>query len=222
MRNRRHLPPVVSVLLWDIGLALGVYYGARALGANEYVSLLAGTITAGLRVAYVGVRERAFDVFSGVMGAVLAVGLVLSFFSGEARVLLLLKSTTMLVVAAMLVGTCVVGRPATLSMAKRFGAQDDQTRRRWDALYTEVPAYRRLHLMMTLVCAGAMLLEAAARIPVIYLLPLDTAVGISSIMVPVTFGLLWAWTAWHGNRHGERIEREYGALTARSWSQRPV
>lgn len=220
MHNRGHLPPFVSVLLWDIGLALGVYYGARALGADEYVSLLAGTVTAGLRVAYVAIRERRFDIFPAVMTAVFAVGLALSFVSGDARALLLLKSISMVVVAAILVGTCAVGSPATFSMAKRFGAEDDQTRQRWDALYAHVPAYRKLHLTMTLVAAGVLLLEAVARIPMIYLLPLDVAVATSSVMLPAVFGLLWAWTAWYGARNGERIERAHTAPThwpAQSW-----
>jgi len=33
---------LVLSLLWDIGPSVAAYYGARALGCTEYVSLLAG------------------------------------------------------------------------------------------------------------------------------------------------------------------------------------
>jgi len=199
--RKRHV--LVDVLLWDVGLALGGYYLCRALGADEYLSLLAATVLAAGRVGLVALRRRSFDGFAAVMCIVFGLGLVLSFATGDPRFLLALKSVTTGTLALILFGSCVVGRAAAFYVAKRFGAEDEQTVARWNALFASEPAFRRSYLVMTLVWGGALLVESAVRIPVIYLLPMDVAVSVSSVLLPGTIVGAVVWSSWYGKR-GER------------------
>ncbi|WP_203874783.1 VC0807 family protein [Planobispora takensis] len=200
----------MSVVLWDVVPVIGTYYGCRALGVSEYLSLLAASGVGFLRVAYVALRQRRFDGFAAFMGLLFGVGLGLAFLTGDERFLLAVKSVTTSIAGLVFLGTCLLGRPAAFAVAKRFGAEDADTARRWDALYAAEPAFRRVYLVMTLVWALVLLAESALRVPLVYLLPTDVMAGLSSLLLIGTIGLLALWSGWYGKRG------EQAALRARS------
>ncbi|MEU8665172.1 hypothetical protein, partial [Actinoplanes philippinensis] len=67
---------MIRGLAWDLGLPLVTYYGLHAAGAPDTAALLAGTVGAALRMAWVAVRSRTISPFSMVMAAVFGVGLL--------------------------------------------------------------------------------------------------------------------------------------------------
>lgn len=198
--------PVLAVALWDIGLVLGTYFGCRAAGLDDYLALVAATAMALLRTTYVLVRNRRLDGFSVAMFLIFGIGLLLSFITGDEKLLLASKSLTTAVLSMVLLGTVAVGRPAAFGVAKRFGAHGDEERQSWDHLYTAVPSFRRVYIVMTLVWAGILLAESALRLPLIYLLPLDAAVPASSVLLLASIGLIMFWSASYGKR-GENHAR---------------
>ncbi|SDN64246.1 VC0807 family protein [Allokutzneria albata] len=195
---------IVPVLLLDVGMPLAAYYGARALGLAEYFALLAATLAAGVRLGYVAWRRRTADAISAVMLLMFGVGLGLSFVTGEERMVLVLQSGTTAALGLFLLGTCVFGVPAVFTAVKRIRAGEAELMRRWDVLYAEEPRFRRIFTVITLVWALALVGEAALRIPVAYLLPLDVAVGLSSVMPAVVITATLMWTAWYSRRAGAR------------------
>ncbi|GAA3137744.1 VC0807 family protein [Streptosporangium carneum] len=195
---------MLPVLLHDVLPMVAVYYLLRSLHIGEYAAMLAATCVGALRVCYVAVRERRLDGFAACTGLVFALGLILSLVSGDERFMLAVKSVTTAVLALVLIGTCLARRPAAFGIAKRFGAEDEATVARWDALYAARPAFRRVYLVMTLTWAVVLLAESAARIPLVYLLPVDVMAGLSSVLLIGTLALLGVWSAWYGGR-GERM-----------------
>ncbi|MEV8633299.1 VC0807 family protein [Streptosporangium sp. NPDC051023] len=198
---------MLPALQWDVLPAVAAYYVLRWFGLSEYAALLAATCVGALRVVYVAARERRLDGFAACTGLVFALGLVLSFLTGDERFMLVIKSVTTTVLALVLAGTCLAGRPAAFGIAKRFGAEDEATAVRWDVLYTARPAFRRVYLVMTLTWAVALLAESSVRIPLVYLLPVDVMAGLSPMLLIGTLVLLGVWSA----RYGGRAER---ALTS--------
>ncbi|NUR93145.1 MAG: hypothetical protein HOY71_54495 [Nonomuraea sp.] len=194
---------IVNVVLWDVLPVIATYYALRALDVGEYAALLAAAATGFLRTLYVAARRRRFDGVSATMCLIFGLGLALAFVTGDERFMLAIKSVTTGVLALVLVATCVLGRPAAFGLAKRFGAEDAATAARWDELHRTVPAFRRVYLVMTLTWAGMLLAESAARIPLIYLLPVDVMAGLSSVLLVGTIALMAFWSAWYGRR-GER------------------
>ncbi|MDP9845069.1 VC0807 family protein [Streptosporangium lutulentum] len=205
--NRSGRSGIISVVLWDVAPMIVVYYGCRALGVSEYVSMLTAASAGFLRVAYVALRQRRFDGFAAFMGTLFGVGLVLSLLAGDERFLMAVKSVTTSVAGLIFLGTCVAGRPAAFAVAKLFGAENADTVRRWEALYAAEPAFRRVYLVMTVVWGVVLLAESAARIPLIYLLPADVMVGLSSILLIGTIGLLALWSSWYGKRGEQAAQR---------------
>ncbi|QFY07038.1 hypothetical protein GBF35_10395 [Nonomuraea phyllanthi] len=189
--------PVVAL---DVLPVVAAYYVLRWAGVGEYAALLVATGTGAARVAWVAIKDRRLDGFAACTGLVFALGMALSFVTGDERFLLAVKSVTTAVLAAVLVGTCVAGRPAAFGIAKRLGAEDEATAARWDVLYADRPAFRRVYLVMTLVWAGALLAESAVRVPLVYLLPVDVMTGLSTGLLLGTLGLLAVWSGWYGRR----------------------
>jgi intracellular septation protein A len=178
-------------LFWDIGLSLVAYYGLRALGASPYVALLGGTVTAGLRIAYVWARTRRFDGFAAFMLAEFGVGLAFALLTGDARFLVAKESFSTAIAGLIFLGTCVAGRPMIWHAATRFQpAARDELERRWNT----VPEFRRAFRVLTLGWGAGMLVEAVARVAVAYTLPVDAAAGLSQLLRFGTMGLLVVWT----------------------------
>jgi len=182
---------LVLSLLWDIGPSVAAYYGARALGCTEYVSLLAGTVAAAVRLGWVAVRDRRLDPFAMFLMVLFGVGLALTFVTGDARFVLVKDSLTSLLAGLFFVGSVALRRPLTYYAAQRFTGAAGQAELR--ANYTD-PSFRRRFYVSSLVWGGGLTLESLLRIPMVFLLPIDTAVGASNVLMIAAYGLLISWT----------------------------
>lgn len=200
---------LISVIVWDVVPVVGAYYLLRAFGVSEYIALPAAGAAGLARVVFVAVSQRRLDGFAAFMVVMFGCVVGLSLIAGDARFVLATKSATTALAALILLGTWIAGRPAAFSVAKKFGAEDAATARRWDALYADQPGFRRIYVVMTIVWGLALLAESALRLLLVYLLPIDVMAGLSTILLLTTIGLAGAWSAWYGKRGEAR------ALTAR-------
>lgn len=179
-------------LLIDVGLPIITYYALHALGANDWVALLSATGVAAARLVWGVVAKREINQFATVMLLVYGIGLVLSLVTGDPRVLLLKGSLITGSVGATFLVTALIGsRPLTLSAMQSFQpAQAAELA----AEYRTEPVARRAYKLTSYVWGIGMLVEAIARIPVVYLLPIDVGYGISEGMLVLAFVLLTGWT----------------------------
>lgn len=184
-------------MFWDVGLAVLAYYGARALGLSEYAALLTGTLASGGRLLWVAVRDRRLDPFAGVLLVLFAAGLALSFVTGDARFLLAKDSAISGVAGLALLGSCLVGKPLCYLAALRMAGP---ARSELAARAAADPALRRRFAQLTLVWGGGLLAEAVLRIAVVYALPIDVAVGASTLLQLTAMGGLIAWSVYQAKR----------------------
>ncbi|MFI8996170.1 VC0807 family protein [Streptomyces sp. NPDC053542] len=187
----------ISTLVWDVGLSIGVYYALRAFDTSVYVSMLGATLAAALRVAYVALLPRRFDVFAAFMLSVWGVGLLLSFVSGDARFVLAKDSVPTGLAGLIFLGTAVARRPMIFAVIRRTQGRTAQAREELDQRWAGEPAFRRTVTVMTCVWGVGMLAEAVLRLPMIYLLPVDAATGLSGLLQIATFVLLTFYTVIH-------------------------
>jgi hypothetical protein len=191
---------LIRMMLLDVGLPLLAYYGLHAVGVSDYRALLAGSVVAGLRVAFVALRNRRLDGFAAFLMSLFAVGLALSFVTGDARFMLAKDSVGTAVAGLIFLGTCVVGRPMMFYAAQRFSATTSEKRAWWNTKWQTSPGFRRGFRVMSVVWGVGLLVEAAVRIPLIYLLPIHVMVGLSTVLQVVAFTLLMVWGGWYGKR----------------------
>jgi len=190
-------------LAWDVGLPLVGYYALHLLGASDWVALLAATGLSGLRLVWVAVRSRRVTWFGAVMLAVFGMGLALAFVGGDPRFLLVKDSFGTAGVGLVFLVSLLTARPLTLSAFQTWKPAEAEE---MGELYRTVPAARRIFRVSSLVWGLGLLAEAAVRVPLVYLLPLDVAVGASTGLMVVTMVGLSVWNGVYATRARRRAE----------------
>lgn len=196
-----------SGLLLDVGAPLVAYYALRLLGATDWVALLVATLVAGVRLVWVAVRTRQVTWFAALMLAVFGLGLVLAFVDGDPRFLLVTDSFTTALVGLVFLASLLGAKPLTLSA---FQTSQPHKAREMEEFYRTLPPVRRTFRVSAVAWGVGLLLLSIVRIPLIYLLPLDVMVGLSTgLLVAVIVGLS-IWNGWYGARTGPK---------ARAWAE---
>lgn len=185
----------------DVGAPVVAYYVLHLLGASDWVALFASTLVAALRIVWVAARRRSLDLFATVMLVVFGLGLILSFVSGDPRFLLLKDSFVTGAVGLTFLATVLVGdRPLTL--AARQGWSPAEAEELGEEYRTD-KGVRRGYRFTSTVWGVGLLAEAAIRVPLVYLLPIDRMVGLSTAMLVAVLVGLSVWTV----RWAARVRR---------------
>ena len=153
-------------LLWDIALPLIAYYALHGLGFSDWAALLAATAAASVRLVAVAVWSRQVSWFSAdTTGAGdTFCGFFLASLAGR--------------------------RPLTLAAAQASQpARADALR----VLYDTEPAGRRAFRLSALVWGLGLLGESLVRVPLVYLLPVEVMVGLSTALMVAAMAALAVW-----------------------------
>ncbi|GIL24871.1 VC0807 family protein [Actinocatenispora comari] len=205
--------------LVDVALPVAAYYLLRSFGLSDWTALLAGTVAAGLRLLVVALRSRRITWFGTLTLAVFGVGLALAFVGGDPRFLLWKDSAATGAVGVVFLASVAAGRPLTLSAAQtwRPGRAAALT-----AAYRDEPAVRRAFRGSAVGWGVGLVADAAVRIAVAYLLPLDVAVGLTAALPVVTLVGIGGWNLGYLTRAVRRSPRLAAFLPgARAAVRRP-
>ncbi|AHH19137.1 hypothetical protein NONO_c43530 [Nocardia nova SH22a] len=179
-------------LLRDAGVPMAAYYALHAAGASDLIALGAGTVISGGFVIAEVVRQRRLDPFAAVILASFALGLVLTFVSGDARFVVAKDSFTTALIGAAFLGSTLVGKPLIYVSAQR--GMSDEAAAAFRERYRTTPGMRRTLGSLSIVWGAGLCLEAALRVFLVYHLPIPTMVWLSTVMMIATFGVLIAIT----------------------------
>jgi hypothetical protein len=182
---------MIRGLAWDVGLPVVTYYALHLLGYTDLVALLVAAAAAALRIVWVAVRERTLSQFAAVMLVIFGGGFLLSLISGDPRFLLVKGS-----IVSGAVGILFLALRSTrpLTLAAQQSQHPSHAQELADEYRTE-PAVRAAHKKASTVWGVGLLLEAAVRIPLIFLLPVEVMVGLSTAMQIAVIAVLVVWTA---------------------------
>jgi hypothetical protein len=200
-------------LAYDVGAPLVGYYTLHGFGASDRGALLTAAAAAGARLVWVAARTRHITWFAAVMLAVFGAGTALTFTGGDPRVLLLKDSATTAMIGAVFLISLFSERPLTLSAAQTTRPTQAQ---RLAELYRGEPAARRAFRVSALGWGIGLLGEAVLRAPLVYLLPVDLMMGLSTAMMIVTMAGLATWNAAYITRAARRTPALSILLPARN------
>lgn len=189
-------------LALDVGAPLVAYYGLHLLGVSDWVALLTASAVAGVRVIWVAVRRRRLTWFATVMLVVFGLGLVLAFVGGDARFLVLKDSFGSAAVGLVFLASLASRTPLTLSAMATWRPSEGAMMTR---LYATDPEVRHAVRLSAVVWGIGLLVEAALRVPLVYLLPLDVAFGASTALMVVAISALSVWNAAYASRTRRRL-----------------
>jgi hypothetical protein len=179
-------------LLWDAGIPVVGFYTLQILGASDWTALLAATLFAGGRVFWVALRSRRITWFAAMMMLVFGVGLALAFVVGDPRLMLAKNSVGASLIGGLFLASLATKRPLTLIAFQTWRPRDADALAR---AYHDDVAVRRVFRRAAWVWGVGMLLEAALRLPLIYMVPLSVSVGVSAAFSAMVIGSLATWTA---------------------------
>lgn len=178
-------------LLLDVAVPLASYYLLKeAFGMSTFAALAWSSVVPAARTVWSAVRERAVNGLAGLILVVNLVSLVLSFVSGDPRLMLAKDGAVSSTVGIGILVSVVLGKPMMTAAFKPFVVKGDAAREAaWQRLTASSPAFRRAERSFSLVWGVALLTECVARVVGAYTVPVDTMVWLGSVMMVATLGL---------------------------------
>ena len=146
-----------------------------------------------------------------MMLAVFGVGFALAFVGGDARWILLKDSAGTATIGAMFLLSLASRQPMTLSAAQSW---KPGRAAELDELYRTVPAARRAFRVSTVGWGVGLVAESLLRIPMVAVLPIDWAVGLSTLWMTVGLTGLGVWNAVYIARAARRTPELHPLLPA--------
>jgi intracellular septation protein A len=195
---------LVPVLLKDILPPVGIYYVLHAVGANDWIALLGGTVVSAALMAAEAIKSRRLDVFSGFMLSIFGLGLIAAVAFDDPKFVILKASLmTGIIGAAFLVST-IVGKPLTYLAYRKAISGDAGATAELDQKYD---AIRGLMRSLSVVWGVGLLAEAILRTVLAYQLPVSTMVGLSTVLSIGTIAVLLLITVQVAKRaRAKRVE----------------
>ena len=177
-----------SILIDGVLVYLIYTFLKSQTSASDLVALLVSSVPALLSEIVSISRHRQFDVLGVIVLVFLAIGAVLSFITGDPKLLLIRESFFTLTLAVACVVSLLFPRPIMFYIIRYFATGNDPARglafnARW-----QYPAFRRYIRIISVVWGIAYLAEFFVRLFMVYHLPIQQYLAISPT---IFYGLLF-------------------------------
>ncbi|MFD9571111.1 VC0807 family protein [Streptomyces sp. NPDC059982] len=172
---------LIRTAFMDVGVPLGLYYGLRAAGLGQWLSLLiSGALPLG-QLIYKMVTERRVASVTLFTLSVMACGTAITLVTGDARLLLARESYLTGLLGLWMIGTLFAKRPFMFTtMVKML---PEETARTWHSNWEQHARFRSVMRWMSVAWGAAFLIDSAARIVMAYTLPVDLVPVLSVVML---------------------------------------
>jgi hypothetical protein len=181
--RRKALVPLVV----DVAIPLGIYYTAhKGFGLGLVTSLALGGVVPAVRTVAGLVRDRSLNALAALMLAVNAVGISLSFVTGDPRLMIAKDSGISSVIGLVILLSAFRGRPLMTAGLKPFITRGEAGREAaWDRLLVAAPRFRTLERRFSAIWGAALLAECAARTAGAYTIPVETMAWLGTVFLVV-------------------------------------
>ncbi|KUN78218.1 hypothetical protein AQJ66_31230 [Streptomyces bungoensis] len=182
-------------LIVDVAVPLGSYYLLKGgFGTSTFAALAWSSVVPAVRTLWGLVRERRTNALAGLILVVNVVSLLLSFVSGDPRLMLAKDSGISSVVALGILVSVALGKPMMTAGMKPFLIKGDAAREAaWERLASgaaaDSAAFRRKERAFSLVWGAVLLAECVARVVGAYTVPVDTMVWLGTVVLVGAFAV---------------------------------
>ncbi|HKN98408.1 MAG TPA: VC0807 family protein [Pseudonocardiaceae bacterium] len=172
-------------LLLDVGVPLGSYYLLRHFDVSIVTALAVSGLLPAIRVVWSVIRQRSADGLALAVLTLTVVSIPVAFLTGSPKLLLAKDSLGTGVLGVWLAVSVLLGRPAMSDGIRAFLARTEGSAAAWERLAAGSAEFRRCLSAATLVWAVGFVVECLARIAVVVILPVGTAVWAVNIVPAV-------------------------------------
>ncbi|MGW3289371.1 VC0807 family protein [Streptomyces sp. NPDC001002] len=176
-------------LIVDVAVPLGSYYLFKdAFGMSTFAALAWSSVGPALRTVWSLVREWRTNGLAGLILVVNVVSLVLSFVSGDPRLMLAKDSAVSSTIGIGILVSVALGRPMMTAGMKPFLIKGDEAKEAaWRRLVSGRAAasadFLRKERLFSVVWGVALLAECVARVVGAYTIPVDTMVWLGTVVM---------------------------------------
>ncbi|MEU7638040.1 MULTISPECIES: VC0807 family protein [unclassified Streptomyces] len=198
---------LVAQLLFELVLPLGSYYGLRAAGAGQWLSMTVGGLLLLPWIAYGIVRQRRVEAMAVFTLSLVVVGTLLSLVTGSPRVLMIRDSWLTAAIGLWVLGTLLTRRPFIMTASRGIviAKVGEAGLVEWEARWDAEPTFRHHLRLVTAVWGAVFLLDAVLRVVLAYTIPVDSFPLTSTVLWLVMLGGLLGWHNWYITRHGMKL-----------------
>jgi len=176
-------------LVMDLAIPLASYYILRAAGAGLVLSLALSSVVPAARAAAGLIRSREVNALAILIVAVNTVSIAISFWSGNARVMLAKDGAVTSTIAIAILVSGFTARPLMTAGLRPFIVKGDAARSAaFDRLRATSTRFRRFERMFSLVWGLAFLSDCVARVVFAFTLPVGTMVWLGTVLTVVSIG----------------------------------
>ena len=225
-RTERRSPAgnLLSLAL-DVGVPVGSYYlFSKGVGLSTTASLALASVLPAIRTGWSVFVRRRTNAFSVAVLTVTLVGLALSLWTGDARLLLAKDSGATGALSVAVLVSALRGTPLMSAALKPWLVRGDPERdAAWRRLSADSAGFRSAERRYSLVWGGALLAECVARVIGAYTLPVTVMVWLSTVFLAVSVVVAVVVSSLVATRPMERmIAAAATARTAPSEGTRPL
>lgn len=178
-------PPLLVTVLVDFGVPIGLYYGLTAAGVSDVVALTAGAVVPAAATLVRFARTRRVDVLGVFVTTMLVLSIVVSVVGGGPR-LLLVRDGWLTGVAGLGFLVSLRGRrPLAFGFSRRLLERRTTGGRDWDELWDEVPRFRRIWRVTTVMWGVGLLVDSGLRTLMAYALPVHVVPALNGVQYGV-------------------------------------
>lgn len=198
---------LAAQLLFELVIPLGSYYGLRAAGAGQWLSMVVGGVLLLPWIGYGIVRQRRVEAMAVFTLSLVVAGTLLSLITGSPRVLMIRDSWLTAAIGLWVLGTLLTRRPFIMTASRGIviAKVGEAGLAAWEARWDEEPAFRHHLRLVTAVWGAVFLLDALLRVVLVYTIPLDVFPLTSTVLWLVMLGGLFAFHNWYLTRHGLKL-----------------
>ena len=187
------LPPGVVTALMDFAAPTVVYYGLRTAGVGIVPALVAGSATPVGNALMQAIRRRRVDPLAVAVVTSLLLSAGVSLIAGSPRFLLAKDAGLTAVWGAWFLVSLRNPRPLSFRFTRPLleghrifdlhtGTWYSSDPRSWDELWRSIPQFRRVWRVTTVIWAAAFLFDAAVRLVMAYVLPVNDVPALASAL----------------------------------------
>jgi hypothetical protein len=196
----------LKVLTLDVAAPLATYSLLRSAGMTTVAALVLSGVVPAFGVAAGIMRHHRLDVVGVLVLAGIVVGMVLGLVTHSPRLVLTEGSVPTAVLGVACLGSLCTRRPLMFGFALEFVGPDTPNGREMTRLW-QYEEYRRVFRVITTVWGIGFLLEAAARVGIVYDTSTGTALASSKVTPFAWVAVLSAWTVAYGARQKRKGEQ---------------
>ncbi|KUN08673.1 hypothetical protein AQI95_06495 [Streptomyces yokosukanensis] len=182
-------------LIVDVAVPLGSYYLLKdAFGMSTFAALAWSSVVPALRTVWSLVKERKVNGLAGLILVVNVVSLLLTFLSGDPRLMLAKDGAVSSTVGIGILLSVRMGKPMMTAGLKPFLVKADAAKEAaWARLTSGASApsaaFLRKERAYSVVWGVALLAECIARVVGAYTVPVDTMVWLGTVFLVGAIGI---------------------------------